>query len=134
MFSICLSGVVSKSWDCVVKSSCRQINPFPNKPWFLRVCSIGLLEKTVGKGEIAHGEQFLLFPQCFLLVWRTFLPFSSNMKLTSANSFSLEKSKICRLGKGELYPMTTLSVSKELILCGTISGFMTLEKEKNVGS
>ena len=24
-------------------------------------------EKIVGKGEIAHHEQFLLFPQCFLL-------------------------------------------------------------------
>ena len=23
------------------------------------------LENTVGKGEIAHYEQFLLFPQCF---------------------------------------------------------------------
>ena len=24
------------------------------------------VENTVGKGEIAHYEQFLLFPQCFL--------------------------------------------------------------------
>ena len=23
------------------------------------------VENTVGKGEIAHNEQFLLFPQCF---------------------------------------------------------------------
>ena len=23
------------------------------------------IENTVGKGEIAHDEQFLLFPQCF---------------------------------------------------------------------
>ena len=28
--------------------------------------------KTVGKGEIAHNEQFLLFPQCFLPIWRPF--------------------------------------------------------------
>ena len=28
-------------------------------------------KKTVGKGEIARNEQFLLFPQCFLPVWRT---------------------------------------------------------------
>ena len=26
---------------------------------------------TVGKGEIACNKQFLLFPQCFLPVWRT---------------------------------------------------------------
>ena len=28
-------------------------------------------ENTVGKGEIARKEQFLLFPQCFQPVWRT---------------------------------------------------------------
>ena len=32
-------------------------------------------ENTVGKGEIAHNEQFLLFPQCFLPVWITFFHF-----------------------------------------------------------
>ena len=45
-------------------------------------------KSTVRKGEIARNEQFLLFPQCFLQV------------LSYANSFSLEVSKICRLGKG----------------------------------
>ena len=33
------------------------------------------LINTVGKGEIAHNKQFLLFPQCFLPVWRTFCHF-----------------------------------------------------------
>ena len=28
-------------------------------------------ENTVGKGEIARNEQFLLFPHCFLPVWRS---------------------------------------------------------------
>ena len=56
-------------------------------------------ENTVGKGEIAHNEQFLLFPQCFLPIWIT-LSFSSNLKLSSANSFSLEESKICCLVMG----------------------------------
>ena len=27
--------------------------------------SIQMVENTVGKGEIARNEQFLLFPQCF---------------------------------------------------------------------
>ena len=44
------------------------VNPFQNKPWFLLVCSKRLLKNTVGKGEIAHNEQFLLFSQCFLPV------------------------------------------------------------------
>ena len=32
-------------------------------------------EKTVGKGEIARDEQFLLFPQRFLPIWITFCHF-----------------------------------------------------------
>ena len=58
------------------------------------------LENTEGKGEIALNEQFLLFPTVFSTLLENFLPFSSNLKLSSANSFSLEEYKICRLGKG----------------------------------
>ena len=32
-------------------------------------------ENTVGKGESASNEQFLLFPQCFPPLWRTFCHF-----------------------------------------------------------
>ena len=32
-------------------------------------------ENTVGKGETACNEQFLLFPQCFLPIWITFCHF-----------------------------------------------------------
>ena len=67
-------------------------NPFPNKPWFLRVCKS--FENTVGKGEIS------LFPTMFSTCLESDLPFSSNLKLSSAKSFNLEESKICRLGKG----------------------------------
>ena len=58
-------------------------------------------KNTVGKGEIARNEQFLLFPQHFLFfpISMDFQPFSSNLKLLSANSFSLKESKTCRLGK-----------------------------------
>ena len=37
------------------KGKARLNNPFPNKPWFLRVCSISPL-KTLRKGEIASNE------------------------------------------------------------------------------
>ena len=40
------------------------------------------------------------FPTVFSAHLEDFLPFLSNLKLSSANSFSLEESKICRLGKG----------------------------------
>ena len=44
----------------------KLFNLFSNKPFFSRVCSTSRFENTVGKGEIARNEQFLLFPQCFL--------------------------------------------------------------------
>ena len=47
-------------------------NPFPNKPWFLLVSKNKSFENTVGKGEIARNEQFLLFPQCFLPFRKTY--------------------------------------------------------------
>ena len=56
-------------------------------------------ENTVGKGEIARNEQFLLFP-VFSTSLNNFLPFSSNLKLSSANAFNLEDSEICRLVMG----------------------------------
>ena len=66
-----------KSRDCVIKSS-----PFPKRQILdssklkefadnnLKFDEKGrkffkLVENTVGKGEIARYEQFLLFPQCF---------------------------------------------------------------------
>ena len=55
----------------------------------------------MGKGEKAHNEQFLLFP-VFSTLLENFLPFSSNLELSSANSFSLEESKVCGLEKGFL--------------------------------
>ena len=57
------------------------------------------VENTVGKGEIARHEQFLRFP-VFSTSMENFLPFQLNLKLMSTSSFSLEESKICRLGKG----------------------------------
>ena len=32
-------------------------------------------ENNVGKGEKARNEQLLLFPQCFLTIWRTVFHF-----------------------------------------------------------
>ena len=64
-------------------------------PLLLHIFSSSL-KNTAGKGEIARNEQFLLFPPCFLF----FPPFSSNLKLLTANLCSLGESKFCRLGKG----------------------------------
>ena len=68
-------------------------NHFPNKPWFLLVYSTSLL-KTLWEKDT------LLVKSMFSTRLDNFLPFSSNLKSSSANSFSLEESKICCLGKG----------------------------------
>ena len=57
----------------------------------------------MGKGEIARNEQFSPFPTVFSTLLENFSPFSSNLKLLSANSFSLGQLKICCLGKVEVY-------------------------------
>ena len=57
-------------------------------------------ENSVGKGEIACKKQFLLFSTVVSTLLKSFLQLSSNLKLSSANSFSLEESKICHLGIG----------------------------------
>ena len=49
-------------------------NPFPNKPWFLRVCSTRLL-KTLWEKEKLLVRRNFSFSQCFLPVWRNFCHF-----------------------------------------------------------
>ena len=42
------------------------LKPFPKQTLVFTFLQNKSSENTVGKGEIAHNEQFLLFPQCFL--------------------------------------------------------------------
>ena len=56
------------------------------------------LENTVGKGENAGNQHFLLFPQCFLLNQREIVSLAA-FNLSSANAFSLVTSKILSFGK-----------------------------------
>ena len=66
-------------------------------------------ENTVGKGEIAHNEQFL-----------NFLPFSSNLRLSSANSFSL----LFRKGlKNENVHCLIHALQKECLTLGQTTNF-----------
>ena len=52
------------------------------------------------KGQIAQGSIYP-FPTVFSARLETFLPFLLNSKLSSANIFSLEESKICCLRKSK---------------------------------
>ena len=51
-------------------------------------------ENIVGKEEIARNEQFLLFPQCFLLNLKLASPFVNIYDIISLFIAELEESKI----------------------------------------
>ena len=59
-------------------------------------------ENIVGKGEIAHNEQFLLFPQCFLLNQIIVSPFVHIFDIISLFATELEKPTIGLSGKGRI--------------------------------
>ena len=56
-------------------------------------------ENIVGKEEIAHNDQFLLFPQCFLLKQKIVSPFVNIHDILSLFAAVLEESKIGISGK-----------------------------------
>ena len=57
-------------------------------------------ENIVGNGEIAHTEQFLLFPQCFLLNEIIVSPFVHIFDIMSSFAAELEEPKIGISSKG----------------------------------
>ena len=66
-------------------------NPFPKQTFVFMCLQYKSFENAVGKREISHNKQVLLFPQYFLQYFSTvfstrlenFLPFLSNLKLSS---------------------------------------------------
>ena len=71
------------------------LNPFPNKPWFLCVCSISLLKTLWEKEKLLVTSNFSFSHSVFY----SFGEMLSNLKLSLANCFCLEESKMCRLEK-----------------------------------
>ena len=65
-------------------------------PGFLCVCSKSLLKRLWEKEKKLVASNFSLFTTHL----ENILPLSSNLKSSSVNSFNLEESKICSLGKG----------------------------------
>ena len=51
------------------------LTPFPDKPWFLFVCSTKLLKTLWEKEKLLPTCNFSFFPQCFLPILRTFCHF-----------------------------------------------------------
>ena len=69
------------------------------------------------KEEIARNEQFLLFPQCFLLNQKIVFPFVNILDIISLFASELEEPKIGLSGKG-------LKENKKPIVYTWIVGFM----------
>ena len=74
--------------------------PFPKQALAFMCLKYKSLENTVGKRRNCSLRAISPFPTVFSALLKNFLTFSSNLTLSSLNSFSLEKSKICHLGKG----------------------------------
>ena len=69
---------------------------FPKQPICFMCLQYNVFENTLGKRRNCNS----LFPNVLFTGLENFLPFPSNLKLSSANLFDLEESKICHLAKG----------------------------------
>ena len=72
-----------------LKLSFSRVIPFPNKPWFFTRLLLKSFENTVENEEIARV--FSPFPTAVSIHLEIFLPFSLNLKVSSANSLSLKE-------------------------------------------
>ena len=68
------------------------LNPFPNNPWFLRVCSTSLLKTLREKEKLLVTNNFS-FSHSVFYPFLKLLPFSSTLKWSSASSFNLKRLK-----------------------------------------
>ena len=93
-FASCKSFQFGLKFSFVVKS----LTLSQTSPGFY-VSAVHVFKKHCGKRGNCSQPTISPFPTVFSTCFENFLPFSLNLKLSSANSFSLEESKICHLGK-----------------------------------
>ena len=53
-----MDNVYQQKWLSRSFVSFKELNPFPNKPWFLRVCSTGLLKTLWEKEKLLVTSNF----------------------------------------------------------------------------
>ena len=85
------------------------INPFPNKPWFLYVCRTSLL-KHWEKEKLLVMSNFS-FPHSVFYQFGELFSIFIKFKYCLLQTFNLEESKICRLGKGLVHKSSLLSAN-----------------------
>ena len=76
-------------------------------------------ENIVGKGEIARNEQFLFFPQCFLLYRISVSPFFHMFDIMYLFAVELEEFKFGISGKGLIHltiqsPLAKITINTTL--------------------
>ena len=74
-------------------------------------------ENIVGKGEIAHKEQFLLFPQCFLLIQISVSPFVYIFGIISLFAAESEETEIGISGQWLTLHQTPKSNTRQQTKC-----------------
>ena len=74
------------------------IRPFQNNPCI--TCQLFKSFENTEKKRNCSKRAISSFPTVFPTFLENFVKFTSTLKLLSANSFNIEESKICRLGKG----------------------------------
>ena len=95
LYAISLFLTMFSSLHGTYFSFSMHFNPSPPKKTLVFIClQYNSFENPVGKGEIACNEQFLLFPTVFSTLSENFPPFSTNLKLLSANPFSFAECKV----------------------------------------
>ena len=93
------------------------INPLLHRCSFWTHQQQTAFENIVEKGEIAHNEQFLLFPQCFLLNHMIVSPFVHIFDIISLFTVEFEELKIGISGKEIINIYSTLSTPDYTVTC-----------------
>ena len=76
----------------------NSLKHFPRRAWFLRVCYSSLLKTLWEKEKLLVTSNFSFSP-VFSIRLEIFTPFSSSLKLSSANTLSLKESELSGLGR-----------------------------------
>ena len=94
------------------------INPFPNKPWFLRVCCRSLLKTLGEKEKLLVTSNFSFSHSVFYLLEELSAIFIKS-KIVVSQSFEFGRVKNLSFGKGlrQSVPIISLMGTKNLSMC-----------------
>ena len=104
------------------------VNPFPNKPWFLRVCSTSLLKTLWEKEKLIVTSNFSFSHSVFLPVWRTFCHFHQ-IQNCRQETISVWKSLKFVVWERVKNPVLTILTPK---ICFLIVCHLPREKKKHI--